>query len=110
MEKRIQDIEESVKEIAKYVRNESMRIEELLEKKAPDREYLERMEKAKDEIDSNLRILQLLKQDIEAMRSETEDVEKRIRKLEEKTSSGHAEALSVNIENRLNMLEREIRE
>jgi DNA repair exonuclease SbcCD ATPase subunit len=109
MEKRIQDIEDSVKEIAKYVRNESMRIEELIEK-SPDREYLERMEKAKEEIDSNLRILQLLKQDIEAMRSETEDVEKRIRKLEEKTSSGHSEALAGNIENRLDFVERELKE
>ena len=43
-DKRINDIEESVKEIAKYVKNEAIRLQELLEKRAPDREYLERME------------------------------------------------------------------
>ena len=106
MKKRIDDIEESVKEIAKYVRNEAIRLEELLEKKAPDREYLERVEKAKEEIDSNLRILQLLKQDIETMKSETENVENRMKKLEEKLSSGHEEASTENIERRVDFLER----
>ena len=110
MKKRIDDIEEGVKEIAKYVRNEVIRLEELLEKKAPDREYLERVEKAKEEIDSNLRILQLLKQDIETMKSETENVENKIIKLEEKFSSGHEEASTGNIERRVDFLEREMKE
>jgi len=108
-DKRINDIEESVKEIAKYVKNEAIRLQELLEKRAPDREYLERMEKAKEEIDSNLRILQLLKQDIETMKGERESIENRIGKIEEKISSGTAGAPE-NIENRLDFLEKEFKE
>ena len=102
------DIENSIKEIAKYVKTEVKRLES---QDIPDhdRAYLERIEKAKEEIDSNLRILQLLKQDIEAMKSETGAIETKIRKIEEKLPAIKTDGAE-SIEDRLDFLEKEVKQ
>jgi chromosome segregation ATPase len=111
--KRISDIEESIKEIAKYVKSETKRLEDLLEKGAThvetDRSYVERIEKAKEDIDSDLRILQLLKQDIGAMKSETDAIENKIKRVEEKLPAAKGGEAG-DIENRLDFLEREVKQ
>jgi hypothetical protein len=102
------NIEESIKEIAKYVKSEVKRLESQ-DIPEHDRDYLERIEKAKEEIDSNLRILQLLKQDIEAMKSETGAIETKIRKIEEKLPAIKTDNAET-IEDRLEFLEKEVKE
>ncbi len=103
------NIEDSIKEIAKYVKNEVKRLENQSTVPDHDREYLERVEKAKEEIDSNLRILQLLKQDIEAMKSETGAIETKIRKIEEKLPAIKTDGAE-SIEDRLDFLEKEVKQ